>query len=91
MNDVLRLVTIRLLNSHIIGEKHTPESAFITSKLKYLSKVEQNDFKKEYGRFIQDGYIIRQRKKTGKGSDWHICLNPEQLGELRILIEGEAK
>jgi len=31
--------------------------------------------------------ILRVKKKTGKGSNWHISLNPRKLKELYGIIE----
>ena len=32
------------------------------------------------------GYIISEKKMTGKGSDWHISLNPRKIEEIMELI-----
>jgi hypothetical protein len=54
----------------------------IKRRIKYLSKAEQKQFQEEYDCLVKEGLIIRLKKKTGKGSDWHISLNPRMLAEL---------
>jgi len=82
MNLTLKNLLLKMLHNRIIGEKHTPEQLLIKSKIRYLSKISQKEFYEEYKTLIQKQYFIRVKKKTGKGTDWHISLNPERLHEL---------
>lgn len=50
-------------------------------------KNERNNILKEYNALITIGYIMKTRKKTGKGSDWHISLNPRKIKEINRLLE----
>jgi len=82
MNRALRAVLVVLLNKRYIGWKHTPEDKLIKSKTKWLEKKEHKDFEKEYKKLINKDLILRLKKRTGKGSDWHISLNPRKLKEI---------
>lgn len=82
MNEGLRGLLLTLLNRRYIGGKHTPEEKSIRSKIKWLGSHEQKEFEKEYKQLVNEGIILRSKKMTGKGSDWHISLNPRTLKEL---------
>lgn len=86
-NKIIRSVLVFLLNHRYIGGKHTPEDKLIKSKTKWLPAEERKEFRKEYKRLINERHIIRSKKRTGKGFDWHISLNPRKLKEIYNLIE----
>ena len=82
MNNALKALLYFLLNKHIIGAKHFPEKKLIRSKTKYLKPPEQKEFEKEYKELLKQEFIQRFKKRTGKGSEWHISLNPRTLKEV---------
>lgn len=82
MNSALRAIINHMLNNRIIGEKHTPEKILIVSRTKWLNKDERKEFKKEYETLIKSSIILRAKKRTGKGYDWHISINPKKIGEI---------
>lgn len=86
MNSALRAILVFLLNKRYIGGKHFPEKKLIVSRTKYLEAKERKDFEKEYKQFINERFILRSKKRTGKGSDWHISLNPRKLKDLYELL-----
>ncbi len=86
MNPSLRAMISLMLNKRIIGRKHTPEEKMIRSKTKWLQREEYNEFQKEYRDAINNQLILKIKKRTGKGSDWHISLNPKRLKELYEMI-----
>ncbi len=86
MNRSLESVLIYLINKRYIGGKHTPEEQLINSKTKWIDKKEKREFEKEYKNMVNEGFILRIKKRTGKGSDWHICLNPRRLKELDEML-----
>jgi hypothetical protein len=86
MNKVLEAVLIYLINKRYIGGKHTPEEKLINSKTKWIDKKEKKEFEKEYKKILNNGFILRIKKRTGKGTDWHICLNQRKLKELNEML-----
>ena len=89
MNRALKAIMLFLLNHHYIGGKHFPERRLIVSKTKYLPRIGQQQFEREYEEICTKGFLIRLKKRTGKGSDWHISLNPEMLKEIYETIAEE--
>jgi hypothetical protein len=85
MNRALEAVLITMLNRRYIGGRHTNEEQLIKAKTRWC--VERSGFESEYKTLINEGYIIKLKKRTGKGSDWHISLNPRKLRELKQLLE----
>ena len=76
-----------MLSKRCIGGKHTPEEKLINSKVKWIEANERKEFEKEYKQIINEGIIIRSKKMTGGGSDWHISLNPRMLKKLYEKLE----
>jgi len=89
MNSGLKAILLFLLNKRYIGNKHFPESKLIVSRTKYLSTEEQKEFEKEYKELINGLFLLKLKKRTGKGADWHISLNPRRLKEIYEMIEEE--
>jgi len=88
MNNVLRAVLLFMLNRKYIGGRHTPENKLIKSKTKWIDAKERKIFEKEYKEMINNEFILRSRKRTGKCSENHIYLNPRKLKELyEMLVE----
>lgn len=87
MNNALKAVLLFLINKRYIGGKHTSEDKLIKSKTRWVDAKERKGFDKEYKNLVNVGFILRLRKRTGKGSDWHISLNPRRLKELYGMIE----
>ncbi|MFH0874427.1 MAG: hypothetical protein V1859_00685 [archaeon] len=86
MNNHLRSIILTMLNKHIIGGKHIPENIIIKSKTKWMNSSERNIFQKEFDDLIKQEFFIRLKKRSGKGSDWHISLNPGRLNELKLIM-----
>ncbi len=89
MNKAITSILKFLLNQNIIGAKHFPENKLIKSRIKWLNKQEQKNFKKQY-KLIKK-YLIRLKKRTGKGSSYHISINPKYLKEIKELLENELR
>jgi hypothetical protein len=87
MNSALKAIITLMLNKKIIGGKHTPEEKLFRSKTKWLQKEEYHEFEKEYHDMLNNQMILRIKKRTGKGSDWHISLAPRKLKELYEMIK----
>ncbi len=82
MHNELRDLLQYMLSHHIIGARHAPEDRLITSRIKHLPRNVQKEFYEEYDALCRKGWCIRLKKRTGKGSDWHISINPEYTSEI---------
>ncbi|MFH1073211.1 MAG: hypothetical protein V1743_07325 [Nanoarchaeota archaeon] len=87
MNAALKAVLATMLNKHYIGGKHIPEDKIVKSKTQWLQKHELDEFETEYKQAVNSELFIRLKKRTGKGSDWHISLNPRKLKEIYEMIK----
>jgi len=89
MNDKLRDIIVTMFKHGYVGARHIPEERLVVSRIKFLRKNLQKEFYKEYHTLLQKNYFIRLKKRTGKGSDWHVSINPEMVEELHEFMEGE--
>jgi hypothetical protein len=87
MEKSTEAILLFLLNRHYIGAKHFPERKLVISRTKWLNNVDKKAFDKEYLSMLKADYFIRLKKKTGKGTEWHISLNPEKLKEIFDMVE----
>ena len=83
MHDALKTILLYLINKKYVGGRHTFEDRLIKSKTKRIDRADIREVDKEYKMLINEGFIVRLKKRTGKGSDWHISLNPGKLKELK--------
>ena len=74
-----------LYNKRIFN-RHKPEDKVLRFKARWNDKAEQNEFEKDYKMLVNEGIILRERKRTGKGSDWHIRINPKKAAEVQELV-----
>ena len=91
MNKAIRALLTTLLNKRKIGGSHIAEQLMLSSKTKWLSKDERREFNKEYKELINSQVILRSKKRTGKGYDWHISLNPKSVEQVLISTEQEVE
>ena len=87
MNEALKAMIVVMISKRYIGGKHIPEDKLVKSKTKWLQKDERKDFESQYKNMINDEWILKTKKKTGKGSGWHLSLNPRKLKEIYELIK----
>jgi hypothetical protein len=87
MNGALKAMIMFMLNKRYIGGKHFPEDKLVNSRTKWLQKEELKEFEKEYKELINTQFILKTKKRTGKGYDWHVSLNPRKLKEMYELIK----
>jgi hypothetical protein len=87
MNDALKNILLNLLHNRIICGRHTPERIAL-SRVSILRPYERREFFKDYKSLINQGYIFRQKKRTGKGYEEHISLNPEHIEEIKHWLKG---
>ena len=88
MNDLLLDLLGYMRRHNIIGAKHLPERLLFISRLKHVNRQSQKEFYDAYELLIHQKYFIRLKKRTGKGTEYHISLNPEMLEELERIMEG---
>lgn len=74
-----------MLAKHAWGGKHTPEEQLVSPRIKHISKQERKAFLKEYLQFRNE-YCIVLKKRTGKGSEWHVSLDPRKMKEIEEAI-----
>lgn len=79
MNQSLQKLLKWMFRKRIIGHKHFPENLLVKSKIYHLNKQLQKNFYAEYEELIRKEVFWRLKKKTGRGSEWHISLNPEKI------------
>jgi hypothetical protein len=91
MNKAIKALLTTLLNQRKIGGNHIPEELIISSKTRWLNKDERRDFKREYKELINSQTILKVKKRTGKGFDWHISLNPKSVEEVLRITESEVQ
>lgn len=89
INIIKRIVLQKLIRANMWGGKHAllnfiekgiPEHFRITHKGK---KIIEKAFKE----MLNEGWIFLIIKKTGKGSDTHISLNPRMVSEIKRFLE----
>lgn len=75
---------IRFLLTHkCVGGVHTPES-FLFKRFKNVhDKQIRKKIAVQWFELEREGFIIRMKKRTRKGSDYHISLNPSFVPLLR--------
>lgn len=86
---IKKLILQKLIRSNTRGGKHTPLD-FI---MKGLPEHYRNQHKgkkaieKALKELTNEAWITRVTKKTGKGSDEHIALNPRKAREIQQFLE----
>ena len=86
---VKKLILRKLIRSNIWGGKHTPIS-FVISGIPEIYRRNAKGKKiieKAVKELIVDEWILIFLKKTGKGSEQHISLNPRKISEINEFIE----
>jgi hypothetical protein len=68
-----------LWKQRCIGERHIPEMYLIRFVLRHRTRDEIKEFQKDFRAAVNEGLIIRLKKRTGKGSGYHISLNPSRI------------
>jgi hypothetical protein len=86
MKDALKDALRYLLKQNIIGGKHIPERFILKRYISLLRPFERREFFKEYKSLINQNYIFRQKKRTGKGYEEHISLNAQFIEEISLWL-----
>jgi len=91
MNKAIRALLETMLSHRKIGASHTPEHRIIVSKTKRLDKDEKKQFGEAYKSLKNQGIILFAKKRTGKGFDWHISLNPSNVNYVNEMLEEDER
>lgn len=88
-DSVKRLILQKLIRANIWGGKHTP----LDFVLKGLPDHYRNTHKgmkvidATVKELVKDGWINLETKRTGKGTDEHVSLNPRKVAEIGEYLE----
>lgn len=88
--DVLKkLIIQKLVRSNMWGGKHTP----LDFVFKGIPEHYRNTYRgrkaieKTLKELANDGWVIILAKRSGKGSDEHVSLNPRKVSEIKQFLE----
>lgn len=91
--DVLKqLILRRLIRADVWGGKHTPLDFVIKGIPEHYRNAHKGKkvVEKALKALINYEWILVQAKRTGKGSDDHISLNPRKVNEIKKFLENPA-
>jgi hypothetical protein len=77
-----RMILQKLVRASIWGGKHTP----VDFVRKGVPEHYRNTHKGQKA-LANAGWVIVLLKKTGKGTDEHVSLNPRKVGEIKQFLE----
>ena len=86
---IKRLILEKLIRANIWGGKHTPLD-FVTKGIPEHYRNTHKGMKiveKTIKELVNIEWIILLLKRTGKGSDEHVSLNPRKVSEIRPWLE----
>jgi len=88
VDKVKKLIIQKLIRSNILGGKHTPLD-FIFKGLpgNYRNNQGKKTIEKALKELTNLEFIIILPKKTGKGVDDHVSLNPRKVTEIKQFLE----
>lgn len=89
MGKGMKILIDIMVRKRYIGNKHFPERALMLRSSKGLSRQERKEFEDEYKSFLNGLFLTKLKKRTGKGSEWHISINPDKVKEIEEMSEGE--
>ena len=87
--DIKRLILNKLTRARMWGGKHTPLD-FVTKGIPEHFRNTHKGMKiveRVLKGLTNDEWIILLAKRTGKGSDEHLSLNPRKVSEIRQFLE----
>lgn len=89
---VKKLILQKLIRANIWGGKHTP----LDFVRRGIPEHYQNTHKgmkiveKALKELTNDGWIVIVTKRTGKGSDDHVSLNPQKVSEIKQFLASQC-
>jgi len=75
-----------LLKKGCIGGAHTPLGR-LTSCIELHSKQDKKEFEQALDELVKNAWVISASKRTGKGSDIHLSINPRALNEISEFLK----
>ncbi|MBS3147423.1 hypothetical protein J4219_00900 [Candidatus Woesearchaeota archaeon] len=70
-----------LLKKNCIGGAHTPLDR-VKSCIELHSKQDKKEFEQALDELVKENWVISASKRTGKGTDTHLSLNPRTLNQI---------
>jgi hypothetical protein len=83
VNAMLKKLYIR----KCIGRAHMPEEILLKKVKRIKNKKYRKKIEKQWKELENCKYIIRMKKRTKKGMDFHVCLNPKVVFEIEQWLE----
>jgi len=75
-----------LLKKGCIGGVHTPLGR-VKSCIELHSKQDKKELEQALDELVKNAWVISATKRTGKGSDIHLSINPRALNEISGYLE----
>ena len=87
--DLRKLILRKLVRGNIWGGKHTPLHFVLNGIPEHYKNTHQGKkaVQNALKQLMNDEWVIIEAKRTGKGSDEHISLNPRKVGEIKGFME----
>ena len=93
VNSIKEVILRTLIKKRNIGGKHTPLDN-ITKNIpdEFLhNKQGKKQIEEAVKELVNEKFVMILIKKTGKGSDLHISINPEAMAEISALLDLEKE
>lgn len=88
-NALKQIVLSKLIRSNMWGGKHTPLDFIRKGIPEHYRNTHQGirTFDRMIKELVKDEWVIILLKRSGKGSDEHISLNPRKVGDIKSFLE----
>ena len=82
------MILQKLIRANMWGAKHTPLDFIRRGIPEHYRNTHQGqrELEKALKETINDGWSIIHLKRTGKGSDEHVSLNPRRISEIKQFL-----
>lgn len=89
MKDAFKATILEfLLKKECIGGVHTPLGR-VKSCIELHSKRDKKAFEQALDELVKCAWVIASSKRTGKGTDIHLSINPRALVEIKTFLRLE--
>ncbi len=87
-SNIKKIIILKLIRSNIWGGKHTPLDYAIKGIPEHTRNTQKGnrEIKKTIKELINENWVHMMMKRTGKGYDHHISLNPKKIKEIKQFI-----